>query len=404
MRTHSAALTRESVRYRAFLLRAWTMLLAMAWLLRLPPASAEDAAGALIKAALEPYVERHELAGAVVLVASKEKVLATVAIGFADVGAQKPMPENALFWIASQSKPMAATAFMMLVDEGKAALEDPVEKYLPEFRGQMVIAEKDEGHVLLKKPSRPIAIRDLLTHTSGLPFSSPLEQPTLDPLPLAVSVRAHALAPLEAEPGQRYRYSNAGINVAARIIEVISGKAYEEFLQERLFTPLGMTDTTFWPTEEQLSRLAHSYKADVAKTALVETTIGQLRYPLTDRARRFPMPAGGLFSSTQDTARFCQMILNGGTLEGQRYLSPAAVQRMTSRQTPPQMKESYGFGWAVGDGWAGHAGAYATNMTVDFKRGLVFVDHVQHAGFPGKGSESHEAFRQTAIKQFGAGQ
>jgi len=382
-----------------------TLLLAALSFIPCAGADAQDATAkpSAIKAALQPFVDRHELAGAVALVASKEKVLAVESVGFADIAASQPMPENALFWIASQSKPMTATAFMMLVDEGKVSVDDPIEKYLPEFKGQMVIAEKDDNHVLLKKPIHPITVKNVLTHTSGLPFASPLERPSLDLLPLLDRVRANAMLPLEFEPDSKYQYSNAGINAAARIIEVVSGMPYEEFIQKRLFDPLRMKDTTFWPNEEQLSRLAKTYKPNATKTGLEEGTITQLRYPLNDRSKRFPMPAGGLFSTAQDTARFCQMILNGGTLDGRRYISEAALKQMTSRQTPPEIKDSYGFGWAVGEGWAGHGGAYATNMTVDFKRGLVLAYHVQHAGFPGEGGKAQDAFRKAALEQFGKG-
>ena len=113
---------------------------------------------------------------------------------------------------------------------------------------------------------------------------------------------------------------------------------YEQFMEQRLFQPLGMKDTTFWPSPQQVRRLAKSYKANAAKTGLEETTITQLRYPLTDRTRQ-PMPAGGLFSTASDVARFCQMILNGGTLDGKRYLSEAAVKQMTSRQTPDALTD-----------------------------------------------------------------
>jgi len=336
------------------------------------------------------------------MVASKDKVLAVAKVGFADIAGGKSMPENAMFWIASQSKPMTATALMMLVDEGKVNVADPVEKYLPEFKGQMVIAEKDQEHVLLKKPVHPITVKNVLSHTSGLPFASPLERPTLDLLPLADRVHSYAALPLEFEPDSKYQYSNEGINVAGRIIEVVSGMPYEEFMQKRIFDPLGMKDTTFWPNEEQVSRLAKTYKPNAAKDGLEETKITQLLHSLTDRTKRCPMPAGGLFSTTQDTARFCQMILNGGTLEGRRYLSGEAVKQMTSRQTPPDLKDSYGFGWSAGEGSAGHGGAYATNMSVDFKRGLVFVYSVQHAGFPGAGGKAQDAFRKAAIALFGA--
>ena len=205
-------------------------------------------------AVLQPFVEKGELAGAVALVTDKDKVLSVDAVGFADIAKGVKMKPDAMFWIASQSKPMTATAVMMVLDEGKIALNDPVEKYLPEFHGQMVVAERDNDHVLLRKPLHPITIREVLSHTSGLPFKSAVEEPTLDGLPLAAAVRSYAAAPLQTEPGTHYQYSNAGINTAARIIEVVEGMKYEDFMQQRLFDPLGMKHTTFWPSASAARR------------------------------------------------------------------------------------------------------------------------------------------------------
>jgi CubicO group peptidase (beta-lactamase class C family) len=344
---------------------------------------------------LQPFVDRHALAGAVTVVAAKDKVLSLEAVGYADVAAQTPMRTDSLFWIASMSKPITAAALMILVDEGKVNLDDPVEKYLPEFKGQMFIAEQDAEHVLLKKPAHPITVRNVLSHTSGMRFSSPLEQPTLDGLSLRDGVRSHALLPLQWEPDSKYQYSNAGINTAGRIIEVVAEKPYEAFLQERLFDPVGMPDTTFWPNEQQVQRLAKAYKPNADKTGLEETTIGQLTYPLTDR-KRHPMPAGGLFSTAADITRFCQMVLNRGEFAGRRILSEKAIQEMTSRQTAADIPQSYGLGWATGGSSFGHGGALATNMTIDPQRGLITVWMVQHAGFPADGGKSQAAFQEAA--------
>ena len=350
---------------------------------------------------LQPFVDKHELAGAVALVADKDKVLAVETVGFADIAHGTAMKPDALFWIASQSKAMTATAVLMLVDEGKIALDDPVEKYLPEFRGQMVVAEKDNDHTLLRKPAHSITVREVLSHMSGLPFKSAIEEPTLDGLPLAAAVRSYAMSPLQTEPGTHYSYANAGINTAARILEVVSGMKYEDFMQQRLFDPLGMKDTTFWPNAAQVRRLAKSYHPDDAKTNLVEFPVTQLHYPLTDRTQRFPMPAGGLFSTAQDTARFCQMLLNGGALNGRRYLSDAAFHELTKRQTPLTVNDSYGFGLAIGADWFGHGGAYSTNMEIRFQKGLVFIWMVQHGGFPGEGAKAQEVFKHWALERFG---
>jgi len=348
-----------------------------------------------IAAALQPYVDNHTLAGAVTLVATSNRILNLDAVGYMDIAAGRPMRTDALFWIASQSKPMTATAFMMLVDEGKVNLDDPVEKYLPEFKGQWLLAEHDNDHQLLKKPSRPITLRNVLSHTSGLPFSSPVEQPTLDLYPLSARVKSYAMLPLNFEPGTAYDYSNAGINTAARVIEVVTGIPYEQFMEQRLFQPLGMKDTTFWPNAHQLRRLAKSYKPNADKTGLEETKIEQLQYPLDDHTRQ-PMPAGGLFSTAADVARFCQMILNGGEVDGHRYLSQAALQQMTTRQTPAGVKQAYGLGWSVENGHIGHGGAYSTEMSIDPQRGLITVWMVQHQGYPGDGAQSREAFKQAA--------
>ena len=349
--------------------------------------------------ALKPFVEKGELAGAVALVASKDTVLALEAVGFADRATQRVMQPDALFWIASQSKPITGAAVMMLVDEGKLNLDDAVEKYLPEFKGQQLDAGKGpDGKPILKAPAHPITVREVLSHTSGLPFKSAAEQPTLDGLPLREAVASYAKTPLTFEPGTKYTYSNAGINTAARLIEVLTGQSYEAFMDARLFKPLGMKDTTFWPNAEQLKRLATPHKVNAAKTGLETNRISQLRYPL-DGPGRYPMPAGGLFATASDCAKFCQMVLNGGELNGKRYLSAKAVKEMTRRQTPVSLKESYGLGWSTGATF-GHGGALATNMSIDPARGLIFVWLVQHSGFPGGGGQAQEAFKKAAEEQF----
>ncbi len=356
--------------------------------------------GQPIAAKLEPFVASHTLAGAVMLVATKDKVLDVETAGFADIAGKKPMKPDTLFWIASQSKAMTAAALMMLVDEGKVSLNDPVEKFLPEFAGQMLAVERDADHVLLRKPAHPITVREVLSHTSGLPFASAMEQPTLDTLPLRVAVRSYAMTPLVFPPGSKYQYSNAGVNTAGRIIEAVSGMPYEKFMDERLFGPLGMKDTTFWPSQQQVKRLAKSYRPNQGKTGLDEQPLSQLQLPLWDRAKRFPMPAGGLFSTAGDTAKFCQMLLSGGALNGKRLLSEEAVRQMTGKQTGPEVNESYGLGLSVGPDWFGHGGAHSTNMQIDRKRGLIFIWMVQHAGFPGNGGQSQDVFRQAALEKF----
>ncbi len=353
-----------------------------------------------IAATLQPYVDKKSLAGAVVLVANKDKVLSIETVGYSDIANSTLMGPNTVFWIASQSKPITAAGLMLLVDEGKVNLDDPVEKYLLEFKGMWVAAESDKEYMLLKRPARLITIRDILSHTSGMPYKSAMELPTLDGLSLRDAVRSYAMTPLLFEPGTKYQYSNCGINTAGRIIEVVSGMPFEDFMEKRLFVPLGMKETTFWPSADQMSRLAKTYKPSADKKGLEETKIGFLQYPFNDRKRHI-MPAGGYFATADDVACFCQMVLAGGEFQGKRILSEASVKEMTKKQTGEGVKANYGLGWETGDGRFGHGGALATNMTIDTKRGLITIFLVQHAGFPGDGGQSQGAFRKAAEEKYG---
>jgi CubicO group peptidase (beta-lactamase class C family) len=342
-----------------------------------------------IQSYLQPLVSNHTLAGAVTLVATRDRVMYLQGVGYRELADQAPMPPNAMFWIASTSKPMTATALMMLVDEGKVHLDDPVEKYLPEFHGQMVRVtsedKKQNGSASLPSShlvpaNHPIQVREILSHTSGLPFKSAAQPGALDTMSLKDSVRSFAAEPLIFQPGTDYKYSNEGLDTAARIIEVVSGMPYEKFMQKRLFKPLEMKDTTFWPNAQQLRRLAQTYKLDSKTKELVEVPINQLTYPLNDRKNRYPMPAGGLFSTATDVSKFCQMILNGGTLHGKRYISPESLHAMTSVQNGGMEKRDYGFGWSISKNGFGHGGAFNNAMEIDATTGRILIFMVQQDG------------------------
>ena len=352
-----------------------------------------------LAAAVEPFVTAGTLAGAVLMAVSKERILAREAVGFADIAAGIPMTPDTFFWIASMTKPFTSTALMMLVEEGGVRLDDPVECYLPEFKGQMMVSEKDAEHTVLRPPAHPITVREILAHTSGLPFQSPLEWPTLDRLPLKVAVGSYAMENLRFEPGSKYEYSNEGTNTAGRIIEVVAGVPFDKFLNDRLLEPLGMDETVFVPSRDQIQRLAKSYKPDAANIGLEETPNTFLSYPLTDPVRQ-PIPGGGLFSTAADLARFCRMILNGGELDGRRYVSEASIREMTTKQTGPQIEKAYGLGWGIEGTAFGHGGAHGTQMFIDPESGLATIYLVQHDGFPGDGASSYERFVQTARARY----
>ncbi len=341
---------------------------------------------------IKPYMENREIAGAVVLIANRDRVIDREVAGYADIAGHRPMKEDDIFWIASMSKAMTASAVMMLVDEGKLSLDDPVEKYLPEFKGQMVSPVSSPNSASsppsassasansstppkLEPLKHPITIREILSHTAGLPFRSKREVGALDLLPLKTAVESYAAEPLQSQPGEKYSYSNEGINTAGRIVEVVSGMPFEEFMQKRLFGPLGMSDTTFWPSGEQLQRLAKSYQSGTLR----EVPVDQLTYPLSDRTRRYPIPAGGLFSTADDVVRFCRMMLNDGIVDGRRYLSQQSIRMITRKETGDAVRNPYGLGWNLGHGFYEHSGAYKTDMKVDMNRGLIVVLMVQHA-------------------------
>ena len=358
------------------------------------PLSAQDRVSP--SSPLQTFVDHHDLGGAVTLVATKDKVLELQAVGFMDVAAKTPMRTDSLFWIASQSKPIVATAVMMLVDEGKVSLDDPVTKYLPEFKDQWMMAGHEGDHVLLKKPRNPILVRNLLSHTSGMLYKTPIEQPTLDVINEEQRMHAYVMSPLQFEPGTKHLYANAGINTAARIVELVSLKPYQDFIQERILNPLHMKDTTFWPTEEQLARLAKAYAPNASKTALEEVPSPQLRYPLNDRTRCV-QPAGGLFSTASDLLNFYRMLLGGGMFEGKRILSEFAVQLMISKQTG-NLPQNYGFGLDTTKGRIGHGGTFGTLSAMDREHQLISIFMVQYGG-PGPSLEKFRRAFQNEVKE-----
>ncbi len=340
--------------------------------------AAAETTAPVTRPALAPFVERGEIAGAVVLIASGDRVFEHEAVGYADLNTRRPMKKDALFWIASTSKPFVATAVMMLVDEGRLSLDDPVTKFLPHFRPQVSVSDPAAKTTVTRAPTHPITPRMLLNHSSGMLPGSPAETPTLDALPLSERVASYGKQPLLFEPGTRFSYGNADVNTAAYIVELVSGMPFERFLDTRLFDPLGMSETTFCPTATQLRKLPTAYYLPGADaTRLMETPIAFLRYPLSDCANRYPVPAGGLFSTASDLRRFAQLLLNGGTLGRRRYLSAAAVDAMTrnqlaedARQTVPLSappdRMGYGLGWGVSlDGAYFHPGTGMTDIRVD---------------------------------------
>lgn len=354
-----------------------------------------------IDAVLMPYVTSSEVSGIVTIVAKGENILSVNNVGFQNIDKNKKMEPDALFWIASQSKPIAATAVMMLVEEGKLSLDEPITTYIPEFNRLVVARIWREGWQVEERLSKPITLRHLLSHTSGMQWVAELQGQAkkIDVLPLQLSLYASTTTPLFFEPGERYNYSNQGINVAAAIIERVSGKPYFDFLQSRLFEPLGMKSATFWPADKDLEKLAVPYKKG-SDGKLEETTIDQLQYPLSDRTKRFAEAAGGLFCKPIDLVKFYQMIANKGVYKGKRYISESSIAEMGKKQTSIDIKDSYGLGWSVTDSFMGHGGAYGTDTKVYQKDGYVVMYFIQEQGLP-KSGEAQIRFLNTVQKIYG---
>jgi CubicO group peptidase (beta-lactamase class C family) len=241
----------------------------------------------------------------------------------------------------------------------------------------MVVEEKDENHVLLKHLVRPVTIRHVLSHTSGLSGMSELQQVTgADSTPLKARALSSVTGPLQWQPGDKYQYGNQGMNIAARIVEIVSGMPYEQFLQKRFFDPLGMTETTFWPSEAQIARLAGAYGPNKQKDGYARGGIDFLTKPYNDRVHRYPEAAGGLFSTTHDIFRYGLMLANDGELDGKRYLSHAAMDVLRTKQTGAT-DVGYSLGYHLRNGMFGHDGAYGTDLSVNPTNGMVAIFMVQ---------------------------
>ncbi|QOV90035.1 serine hydrolase domain-containing protein [Humisphaera borealis] len=342
------------------------------------------------------FVKDSEVSGVVTLVANSDGIIHLSAEGLADIEANKPMQPDSLFWIASMTKPVTGVAMMMLVDEGKLAIDDPVAKYIPEFAN-------------LKKPDGSpanLTVRHLMTHTSGLSEVSPEVGKTATKL--ADLIPSFLSKPTQFVPGSKWQYCQSGINTGGRIVEVISGMSYPEFLQKRLFDPLGMTDTSFYPPKEKLDRLADSYKKDGMKLAAVPIAFLNGKSP--SDTNRYPLANGGLFSTAKDYGTFLRMVLNKGSLDGKTYLSPKAVEQMTSVLSGDVVTgftpgNGWGFGWCIirepqgvsaklSPGSHGHGGAYGTQAWIDPKAGLAHVLMIQRTNFSNPGGSDGSPVRQ----------
>lgn len=368
-----------------------------------------------IPARMKGFVDDHTVAGIVTLVARHGKIIELDAEGMANIEDARPMQKNTIFQIMSMTKPVTAVGIMMLAEEGKLALRDPVERYLPEFHNQRVITAAGPDAGRLGVPVRPITIRDLMTHTSGvfdLPPGEIKDYSQRMDTPLADLVSIFARQPLLFQPGTRWSYSSPGIDILGRIIEVCSKQKYEDFIAARLLNPLGMNDSFFYPTPDRIPRIAMVYEGHDGKLTRSSGKIlgGDPANYL--QGAKYPAPGWGLYSTAEDLFRFYQMILNGGTYNGRRYLSRFSIDLMREVHTGDLNPSGwlggsgYGLAWEVvqdpygelaghAKGTFGHGGAFGTQGWIDPKHDLIRIMLIQRSN--GGTDSLRDAFMTMAV-------
>ena len=406
-------------------------LVAVLCLTPTPPAAAQDLAPAAPESAgmspdrlaeatqaLQAHVNRSNIAGVVAAVARHGRIVYFEALGQRDRETGDAMARDDLFRLYSMTRPITSTAVMMLWEEGRFRLDDPISRYLPQFADQRVFADAGAPDLARTRPREgDITVRNLLTHTSGIGSrSSPIyraEQVRLRSITLPQLVDNAARVPLFEDPGTRFRYG-VSTTILGRLVEVWSGQPFEEFLAERLFGPLGMTDTVFWADGERTDRLTTVYRLDDGSGELYPWAIEQV--PFTERPALIEGGVG-LLSTVMDYLRFSQMFLNGGTLDGVRVLEPETVALMIRNHVPdavmPLSRSGYmaGSGWGlgfnvvldagrysfpVGDGEYWWDGSSGTRFSIDPEHGLITV--IMAAVSPSRGGGFREEFKDLVYR------
>ncbi|HEY2018148.1 MAG TPA: serine hydrolase domain-containing protein [Bryobacteraceae bacterium] len=348
---------------------------------------------------IQHAIDDKTVAGAVTLIAHGGDVVAFHALGMADIEANRPMQKDTIFQIMSMTKPVTAIGIMMLAEEGKLALRDPVEQYLPEFRNQRVVSNVGPDSARLAIPEHAITIRDLMTHTAGIQDAAPAairDYPQLMNVPLAEVVRHLARQPLLYQPGTQWSYSSPGIEILGRLIEVCSGEKYEDYITRHILQPLGMKDSFFFPPAGKTARIAMVY---VQKDGKLVRAPGSILAGDPAKYRQgavFPAPGWGLYSTAEDLLHLYRMMLGNGVYEGHRYLSPFSVHVMTEAHTTGihpvgwMRGADYGLAWEVvtdplgelaghGKGSYGHGGAFGTQGWIDPRNDLISILMIQRA-------------------------
>ena len=358
------------------------------------------------KEALQEYVENGQLPCAI-SVLYKEGVQEVCCIGYADVASKRPITMNSAFMQCSQTKGFCGVTIAKLVEEGKLSLEDPVSKYLPEFKTLWVKVESTDSTVVLRKAKNVLTVRMVMNHTGGFPFEASVKRRDVRGGGWSGGARVRQVAavaaesPLLFEPGTAVKYSNTGIDIGAAIVEVITGMRWEEYLKQEVLKPLGMKDTWFWPTDKQIRNKIelYEYKAN-APAVWVEEMAWEQRPYNDDHV--FASAGAGLWTTANDQLKFYKMLMNLGLGEnGVRILKEETVKNLLAVSTRPAELGGYSIGLHAPvedteDGWFGHGGAWGTNCSVNYHKKELRMWVVQRAG----GKEPWKAVMDKAAEKF----
>ena len=354
---------------------------------------------------LQPFVDRGELSGAIAILGdgAREEV---ACVGYADVAMKRLISLDDPFQQCSQTKGFCGVTVAMLVEQGRLRLDDPISRYLPEFRELWYVAAVTNGEKILRRVTKGPTIRQSLNHTAGFDFELPshlLIGGWSRRMPLRSVAAMAAGLPLLHEPGVKVKYSNVGIDVAAAVVERVTGRRWEEFLKERVLDPLGMTSTTFVPTDERLAQRIRLYEMKPKQVAVLKDYHPAMAPPYNDD-RIFASAGAGLWTTARDQLKFYRMLMNLGMGEnGVRILKEDTVRNLLAVSSRPEGMEGYSLGLLAPvrdtpDGWFGHGGAWRTSAMVNYhgRRLKLFV--VQQLG-PFE-SEFKQAFEKYAAEFF----
>lgn len=324
-----------------------------------------------VETALKPHVESGKLPGVISVLVDETANKQDVAVmGWANVEKKTPISMDQMFMQCSQTKGFCGVTIAMLVEEGKISLDEPVSKYLPEFKEMKVLVkDKKTGKTSLVPAKNQITIRMVMNHTAGFPFEIPSKKVKgWAGLSLRDTAKEAASEPLLFEPGTRTQYSNTGIDIGAAVIEVVTKQPWDVFLKERVLLPLGMKNTTFNPSDEQLKNVISMYK--ISKNKAPEFTLFNKWMPLPHNGPTvFPSAGAGLWTTANDQLKFYKMLMNLGVGDnGVRIMKEETVKNLLASSTRPEKMEKYSLGLSVqGNGWFGHGGAWNTNCKVNWK-------------------------------------